>query len=59
MSPDEYRAEADKLERIADWHRDQSIQLRKAATRLRIQANEDEKNPPTETERVYRLLENM
>jgi len=56
MSPVEMRQEARKLDGRAEWHEQQATRLREQATGLRELAESDELRPPTEDERIRRLL---
>jgi len=56
MNPVEMRQEARKLDARAEWHEQQATGLREQAMGLRELAESDELRPPTEDERIRRIL---
>jgi len=56
MTPDEYEREAQSADDMAEWHDQLAARERARARRLRKVAAEDREHPPSEDERIRRLL---
>jgi hypothetical protein len=56
MTPEEYERKANTLDAEAEWHDAQADWRRKRAQQYREIAAEDHKHPPSQEERIRRIL---